>query len=179
MRSAVAGLETSQPLHRQLPGLYAGDEFAGRFLAGLDMVLAPVFATLDCLPAYFDPRLVPADFLDWLGGWLAADIEPDWPVPRRREAVGRAVELHRWRGTRRGLAAQIRLVCGVEPEIEESGGASWSAAPGSPLPGSAEPALTVRLRVPDPQAVAVARVRTVVEANRPAHVPCRIEVVQG
>jgi len=179
MRRAVAELETSQPLDRQLPGLYAGDEFAGRFLAGLDAVLAPVLATLDCLPAYIDPRLAPADFLRWLAGWVAANIDPDWPVARQREAVGRAVALHRWRGTRHGLSEEISLACGVEPEIEDNGGVSWSASPGSPLPGSAEPALTVRLRVPDQQAGVVERVRAVVEANRPAHVPYRIEVVPG
>jgi phage tail-like protein len=179
MRAAVEDLDTPHPLHAQLPAVYADDAFAGRLLAALDSVLAPVFATLDCLPGYLDPRLAPADFVDWLGGWVAADVDADWPLPRRREAVARAVELHRLRGTRRGLAEQIRMAFGVTAEIAESGGTSWSATPRSPLPGSAETALTVRVRVRDPAAVPLAQLRHLVETNRPAHVPCRVEVVEG
>ena len=44
------------PIGEQLPALYADDDFAQRFTAGLDTVLAPVFSTLDNLPAYLDPR---------------------------------------------------------------------------------------------------------------------------
>jgi phage tail-like protein len=179
MRAAVEDLDTPHPLHAQLPAVYADDDFAGQLLTALDAVLAPVFATLDCLPGYLNPRLAPADFVDWLGGWVAADVDAGWPLPRRREAVARAVEMHRLRGTRRGLAEQVRMAFGVEPEIEESGGVSWSATPRSPLPGSAEAALTVRVHARDPAAVPLAQLRLLVETNRPAHVPCQVEVVEG
>jgi phage tail-like protein len=179
MRAAIENLDTPHPLHAQLPGVYAGHDFAERLLGALDAVLAPVFATLDCLPGYLDPRIAPADFVDWLGGWVGVDLDASWPLPRRREAVARAVELHRRRGTRRGLAEQIQLAFGVAAEIEESGGTSWSASPRSPLPGSAEAALTVRVRVRDPAAFPRAQLRVFVEENRPAHVPCQVEVAEG
>ncbi|MGW2874684.1 hypothetical protein ACWDCZ_41715, partial [Kitasatospora sp. NPDC001225] len=65
-RAAVPGLPSPHPIGELLPALFAEDDFAQRFTAGLDTVLAPVFATLDNLPAYFQPGLAPADFLDWL-----------------------------------------------------------------------------------------------------------------
>ncbi|MEU3573930.1 SDR family oxidoreductase, partial [Kitasatospora sp. NPDC036755] len=69
-RAAVPGLPSPYPIGRLLPAMYADDDFAQRFTAGLDTVLAPVFATLDNLPAYFQPGLAPADFLDWLASCL-------------------------------------------------------------------------------------------------------------
>ncbi|MGW2847530.1 hypothetical protein ACWC5G_21895, partial [Streptomyces sp. NPDC001274] len=65
-RAAVPGLPSRYPIGGLLPALYADDDLAQRFTAGLDTVLAPVLSTLDNLPAYFDPALAPADFLPWL-----------------------------------------------------------------------------------------------------------------
>jgi phage tail-like protein len=177
MRGAVPGLGTPHPLHRRLPAIYGTDEFAGRLLAAFDEVLAPVHATLDNLAAYLDPRLAPADFVDWLAGWLAAETAPGWTLPQRREAVAHAVALHRARGTARGLAEQVRTVFGVWPEITENGGTAWSSTPGGPLPGTEELALTVTVRVSEPDRVPLARLRELVEANRPAHVPCTVRVI--
>ena len=67
-------LTTPAPLARGLPALYrepdprAGDagSFVRRFTDGLDGVLAPVFATLDNLPAYFDPKTAPAGWIEFL-----------------------------------------------------------------------------------------------------------------
>jgi phage tail-like protein len=178
-RAAVRGLGTAYPMAERLPALYAEDQFAARFLGALDDVLAPALSVLDCLPAYLDPRLTPGDFLDWLAGWVAADADPGWSEAARREAVHRAVELHRLRGTREGLAAEIRMMFGVDATVEENGGAAWSRTPGGPLPGSREPALTVRVRVPDPAAFPTARLRDLVEASRPVHVPIHVEVVKA
>ena len=114
-RAAVPGLPSRYPIGGQLPGPYADDDFAQRFTAGLDTVLAPVFATLDNLPAYLDPRVAPVDFLAWLASWVGAADDPKWPVELRREAVGRAVELHRWRGTRRGLVDGLWLRSACTP----------------------------------------------------------------
>jgi phage tail-like protein len=177
MRGAVPDLGTPHPFGRRLPAIYATDELAGRLLAAFDEVLAPVHSTLDNLAAYLDPRLAPADFVDWLAGWVAAETAPGWTLRQRREAVANAVALHRIRGTAPGLAEQVRTVFGVSPEITESGGTAWSSTPGGPLPGTAAPALTVTVRVPDPDLVPLPRLRALVEANRPAHVPCTVRIV--
>ncbi|WP_329191600.1 MULTISPECIES: phage tail protein I [unclassified Streptomyces] len=181
-RAAVPGLPSRYPIGGQLPALYAEDDFAQRFTAGLDTVLAPVFATLDNLPAYFDPRLAPADFLSWLAAWVGGVDDPRWPVELRREAVARAVELHRRRGTRRGLVEALRLVLGVVAEVSGDGGAVWSRTAGAEPPPA--PAGEVLVRVWPPAAggvheVDADRVRALVRSLCPVHTVCRVEVLPG
>ncbi|APE24646.1 MULTISPECIES: phage tail protein [Streptomyces] len=177
-RAAVPGLPSRYPIGEQLPALYADDDFAQRFTAGLDTVLAPVFATLDNLPAYLDPRVTPADFLSWLATWVGGVDDPRWPLELRREAVARAVELHRWRGTRRGLVEALSLILGVYAEVSGDGGASWSAtAGGAPAPAVADEVL-VRVWA-HREAVNADRVRALVRTLCPVHTVCRVEVVPG
>ncbi|MFB7509521.1 phage tail protein [Streptomyces broussonetiae] len=178
-RAAVPGLPSRHPIGGLLPALYADDDFAQRFTAGLDTVLAPVFATLDSLSAYLDPRVAPLDFVAWLASWVGTADDPEWSAQLRREAVVRAVELHRWRGTRRGLVERLRLTLGVNAEVSGDGGAVWSSTAGAEaLP---EPSGEVLVRVwpgRDPE-VDEGRVREVVRSLCPVHVPCRVEVLSG
>ena len=178
-RAAVPGLASPQPLIGRLPSLYAQDEFTGRFTAAFDEVLAPVLATLDCIEAYWDARLAPVDFLDMLAGWVGADSSASAhpSLERRRDLVANAVRLHASRGTLRALAEQIHLVFGIEAEIIDNGGASWSAVPGGAVPGTPEPFLTVRISAADPALVPLREISEFVDANRPAHVPVSIEVI--
>ncbi|MGW5847112.1 phage tail protein [Streptomyces sp. NPDC055254] len=181
-RAAVPGLPSRHPIGDQLPALYADDDFAQRFTAGLDTVLAPVFATLDNLPAYFDPRLAPADFLSWLASWVGVVDDPRWPTELRREAVARAVELHHRRGTRGGLVDALRLVLGVSAQVSGDGGAIWSRTAGADLPPP--PADEVLVRVwasPGIEAYPVDedRVRALVRTLCPVHTVCRVEVLPG
>ncbi|MEV0575523.1 phage tail protein [Streptomyces sp. NPDC050392] len=178
-RAAVPGLPSRYPIGGLLPALYADDDLAQRFTAGLDTVLAPVLSTLDNLPAYFDPALTPDDFLPWLSSWVGADIDTAWPVALRRAAVARAVELHRWRGTRRGLAGHLRLCFGVEADIHDGGGAAWSSEPGAELPPAPTGELLVRVRAPAGTPVDEARILAVVRASCPAHLTCRVEILPG
>lgn len=179
-RAAVPGLPSRYPIGEQLPALYAEDDFAQRFTAGLDTVLAPVFATLDNLPAYFDPRLAPADFLSWLATWVGGTDDPRWPVALRREAVARAVELHRWRGTRRGLVEALRLVLGVSAEVSGDGGAVWSHTPGGDLPPAPSEEVLVRVWPrPGSAGVDADRVHSLLRTLCPVHTVCRVEVLPG
>ncbi|WP_406103415.1 phage tail protein [Streptomyces sp. NBC_01003] len=178
-RASVPGLPSRHPIGEQLPALYAEDDFAQRFTSGLDTVLAPVFATLDNLPAYLDPRVTPADFLAWLASWVGGVDDPRWPVELRREAAVRAMELHRGRGTRCGLVEALRLVLGVRAEVVGDGAAVWSRTAGSELPPA--PAAEVVVRVwPDRAAtVDAGQVHEVVRALCPVHTVCRVEVLPG
>ncbi|WP_328958232.1 phage tail protein [Kitasatospora purpeofusca] len=190
-RAAVPGLPSRHPIGEQLPALYADDDFAQRFTAGLDTVLAPVFTTLDNLPSYFDPRLAPADFLAWLAGWVGGADDPRWPLALRREAVARAVELHRWSGTRRGLVEALRLVLGVSAEITGDGGAAWSSTAGGALPPAPGDEVVVRVwprhggavdathEVDAAHQVDADRVRALVRSLCPVHTVCRVEVLPG
>ncbi|MEU5433684.1 phage tail protein [Streptomyces sp. NPDC020719] len=178
-RGGVDGLGSALPLGDQLPAVYADDDFAQRFVAGLDTVLAPLFTVLDCLEAYFTPALAPEDFVDWLTGWVGTELDGTEPLPVRRHAVATAVSLHRVRGTARGLAEAVELAFGVRPELTESGGAAWSARPLGPFPGKPRAALHVTLRVADPAAVDPYRLHAVVAASRPAHLPFTVEVTSS
>ena len=179
MRGALDGLATPFPLGGLLPSVYAEDEMAQRFTRALDDLLAPVISVLDCLPAYFDPAVAPADFVAWLGAWLGAEVTGDESERTLRDIVGGAARAHRLRGTAAGVKEAVRLAFGVVPEVEESGGAAWSARPLGPFPGDPNPRMTVRLRVPDPGAVDRGRLERVVGSVRPAHVPCAIEVLSA
>lgn len=179
MRAAVPGLISPHPLGFALPGVYHDDPVIQSFLSAFDEVLAPIFSTLDNLDAYFDPRLTPPDFLEWLGGWVGMVLDEHWPLERRRKLVQAAVELYRWRGTVRGLAAHVALHTGVEPDIEESGGLVWSSRPGQAVPGTADSFVRVRVRVPDPSAINAERLSAMIGASLPADIIHELIVEQA
>lgn len=178
-RAAIPGLPSRHPLASLLPALYADDDLAQRFTAGLDTVLAPVLSTLDNLPAYLDPRLTPGDFLFWLASWIGAEIDPDSPEELRRAIVVRAMELHRWRGTARGLRERLRLCLGVHAEVVDGGGAAWSTTPGAELPPAPSGELLVRVRSVDGREVTETQVLELVAASCPVHLRCRVEILTG
>lgn len=185
MRAAVPGLRSPQPLGERLPAVYAADDLAQRLTAAYDDVLSAVFATLDCLWAYFDPALAPPDFLEWLATWVYADLvrpeagrEPsDGQLARRRTVVAGAVPGHRARGTAAAMVTQFERGLGLRVEVIDSGATTWSRSPGAALPGSAEPTVTVRVAAADAESVPRSVLLAMVEANRPANVRCVIEVV--
>ncbi|MFJ8312983.1 MULTISPECIES: phage tail protein [unclassified Streptomyces] len=178
-RAAIPGLASRHPMGGLLPSLYADDDLAQRLTAGLDTVLAPVLSTLDNLPAYLDPRLAPSDFVEWLSSWVGIDIAPGGPGELRRDVVVRAMELHRRRGTRRGLVERLQLCLGVEAEVVDGGGATWSVTAGSELPAKAVEEVVVRVRPGRTGTVDEAKVLDVVRASCPVHVTCRVEVLPG
>jgi phage tail-like protein len=177
MRGTVGGVRSPHPIGELLPSVYADDELMQRFVSAFDEILAPIFNTLDCFDAYLDPGVAPPDYVDWLTRWVALPMAEEWPPERRRMLVARAVELHRWRGTRRGLAALLETVTGGLAEVYDSGGCSASTVSGGALPGRDEPALWVRVTVPDPSTVDIPRLDALVGTHKPAHLPHTLEVV--
>jgi phage tail-like protein len=176
MRTGIDDLPTPQPIGERLPAVYLEDDFTQHFTGALDEVLAPVFVTLDCFASYLDPGLTPVDFLDWLASWVALGIDEAWPERQRRELVASAVELHRWRGTSRGLAAHARLLTGGEVDVLDSGGCTPSDRPDGLLPGTAAPEVVLRVRVADPGAVDQDRLHAAIADAVPAHVKVTVEV---
>jgi phage tail-like protein len=178
-RGHVEDLPSPRPIANELPATLQDDDFCLRLVAAFDEVLAPLFATLDCWDSYLDARLAPADFVDWLASWVGIDIDETWSLERRRRLITEAVDLYRIRGTAAGLAAHIGLYAGVTPEIDESGGCAWSETVGTAFPGSADPHLTVLLRLHGPDAVNRTTINRIVDASRPAHLPYRLEIISG
>lgn len=176
MRGTLAGLETPRRFVDALPALYQEDDFTQRFTTALDDILAPVLSTIDNLPAYLDPAVTPDDFLEWLGGWVAALLDETWPLERRRAFVARATDLHRRRGTAAGLADHVRIFTGGEVEIVESGGAAWSPTSGAAIPGTNEPRLHVRVTVRHAGDIDPEKLDALIAGAKPAHLGHTVEI---
>jgi phage tail-like protein len=153
-----------------------------RMMDAFDEALAPVIASLDNLEAYFDPRLAPEDFVDWLCTWVAFSPRQDAPLPHRRAHVRRAVQLLRTWGTASGIRHFVAIFAGVRPEqveIEDNGGVTSSTDPRVALPGTPQPALTVRVRLDAGDHLQPRHLDRLVSVAKPAHVPHEVEVVAG
>jgi phage tail-like protein len=174
-RGLVDGLGVPYTLGALLPGVYQEHEFTMQFTAAFDDVLAPVISTLDCLDAYVDPLLTPPDFLEWLAGWVGALVDENAPEARRRELVARAVDLHRRRGTVRGLREHLEVLTGGRVEVNDSGGTASSVTPGADFPGQAVPRLAVRVTGPEWD-VPKALLDAAVAHSKPAHVVHVVDV---
>ena len=177
MRNATVEVPVRHPIGDRLPAIYAEDGFTLRFTEALDGVLAPVITVLDSFADYLDPELAPDDFLEWLTDWVALDVDEHWTAEQRRQLVGNAVELHRWRGTKRGLEAQVRLLTGGAVEVVDSGGCVATNRPLNPLPGTASASVLVRVRVPDPAAIDRQRLTAAILETVPVHVAVTVEVL--
>lgn len=181
-RGTVDDLESAHPIGLQLPGLFQDDEVAQAFVSGLDPLLAPLYLTLDSLDSYVDPWLAPRDFLAWVAEWVSAEWDESLDEMEQRAVVARAAELQGWAGTVKGLADLIELLTGARPEIDDNGGVAWTVEPGGDLPGTAEPRVTIRIRVaglaergPE-RDDRIERIKTAVHRLLPAHVPATVEV---
>lgn len=179
MRTGIPGLPSAHPLGEQLPAVYADDQFVRGFTSALDEVLAPVLSTLDNFAGYLDPGVAPEDFVGWLAHWVALRVDESWSPAQLRQLVTRSVELHRWRGTRRGLAEHVGLLTGGAVEVTDSGGVVASPTPGAPLPDPGPAWVQVRVRVPDAARVDRRRLTAAVVEAVPAHVRVAVEVVEG
>ncbi|MCJ8505885.1 phage tail protein I [Kocuria flava] len=179
MRGRIPGLSSPVPLASRLPAVLQEDEFLRRFLASFDESLAPVFLTLDGLASYVDPRLAPADFVNWLAEWVGVRVDEHWPVPQRREIVANGARIHRRRGTAAGIADAVRLAAAgvTHVDIEDSGGTEWSRTPDTQLPGTSRAELHVRVHATSLEDVDARRLDAVIRAVKPAHVQHTFEVV--
>jgi phage tail-like protein len=158
-----------------LPAIFSRDDFVGRFLRIFESVLDPIDRQIGTLESYLDPDLAPDLFLPWLGSWLDTAINDRWPRERQVALIRAAPDLHRWRGTRRGLTEHLRLYLDITPEIEEAAG-GLRLGPSTQLGfrtvlGEAGPRhhFTVTLRVPEPRNIDYTAVAALIDAQRPAH----------
>ncbi len=114
-----------------LPSVYREDpanrDFLDRFLAIFESLFFETDLEIDHLERYLDAAGTPPEFLEWLGGWVAASqgrgdqgYRKKIPEAKQREFISRAVPLYRERGTREGLENLIFLYTGKNPIIVEN-----------------------------------------------------------
>lgn len=102
-----------------LPAVYSDDPFLGRFLLLFESVYAPDEWIVDNFDLYLDPKLTPAEWLRWLGGWVDIFVPAALPEERQRAIVRELPQLFMGRGSKGALARHLELAFGVEPKIEE------------------------------------------------------------
>jgi phage tail-like protein len=154
----------------------------GQFLLIFESIMKPIENTVDNLPWYLDPLLIPASLLPWLSSWVALSLDPNWPLERRRQLLRSAAELYRWRGTKRGLAEYLRIYTGSVPEISEY-------IPGMKLDqetilgtntrlgsSGAGHHFTVTLELEGNSEINPDTVRAIIEAQKPAHTAYTLEI---
>jgi phage tail-like protein len=166
-----------------LPAIYRTDDFIGRFLHIFEDILQPLEAMVDNIPYYFDPGMTPGTFLPWLASWLGLVLDERWPTDRHRELITSAVELYRWRGTKKGLREFLRIYTGVVPQITEPvSGPKAKLGPNTKLGlnaylGGGEPFnFTVTIAMEDLAEVDINIVRAIIEAQKPAHTTYTLNV---
>ena len=114
-------------LRTGLPAVYQEGDFGMRFIGALETLLDPIVATLDALPAHFDPDFAPRDMLGLMAAWLGVDLDESQELRHQRELVRRSAELGRRRGTVRGLELALELAFPDVPlRVEDQGGVRWT-----------------------------------------------------
>ncbi len=107
-------------LERYLPAVYREDadsaSFLDRFLANVEGLWTTLEGAVAGAERLLDSRTAPAEYLEWLAGWLGATLDPDFDEARRRLLIEHAELLFRWRGTPAGLLAMIRLTIDPCPD---------------------------------------------------------------
>lgn len=108
---------------RYLPATYQEDElgrdFLERYLSLFESMSLEVEEKIAGITRYFDPQGTAAEFLDWLGAWLAVVSDDNWPEEKCREFLEKAFALYKRRGTPQGLVDMIKLFTGGEASIVE------------------------------------------------------------
>lgn len=100
-----------------LPILYREVDFINRFVAIFEQAFEPVVNSFSSMWANLDPLTSPQALLPFLAHWVAWPDEPHWSLNHQRRLIRRAVEIYRWRGTRKGLRLYLHLYTGL-PETE-------------------------------------------------------------
>lgn len=159
--------------------------FFRRYLRGFDDAAVPMREMLDNLHRFLDANETPPDFLPWLATWVDLVLDENWPEMKRRKLIREAVQLYRWRGTRRGLARYLEIYAGVRPEINDRPFRGMRLGPkallgtdlsdptklenNTVLGDVPDHSFVVTVAVPDPAAVNEQTVRDIIEAQKPAH----------
>ena len=92
-----------------LPEIYREVDFIGRLLKIFEQAFEPDVQALDVLWAYLDPLLTPEAILPFLAHWVGWPLTPALSLYRQRYLISQAMELYRWRGTKRGLRLYLHL----------------------------------------------------------------------
>lgn len=122
----IRGIDVSGPRRsslRHLPAPFHDDpeseHFLDRFLGYFDTVFAEITARHRRMAELFDPRVVPQEFLSWLGSWFDLDFLAAWPEATRRQMIAEAIPYFRQRGTVAGLKRIVQWHSGLSDPLPQ------------------------------------------------------------
>ncbi len=164
---------------------YQDPPFFERFLLGFEDVVEPLQQTLDQLDRLFGPYSTPPDFVLWLGAWVAMPLDENWPEMRRRKLVKEAVNLYRWRGTKKGLSRYLEIYCGVKPDIHDQPVDGMKLGPDNKLGsktatlGNVPPhTFVVTVAIPDSEKIKEQTIHDIIRYEKPAHTAYALRVIR-
>ncbi len=179
-----------------LPGIYAEEmqkqrdedngesPFFERFLLGFEDFIRPLQRTLDRLDGLFSPYSTPPEFLLWLGAWVCLPLDENWSEMQRRRLIKEAVELWRWRGTKRGLSRYIEIYAGVVPEINDVPVRGMRLGPETKMGhrdtklGDVPPhTFVVSIASPDPSKINEQIIHDIIAWEKPAHTAYSLRIL--
>lgn len=109
-------------LRQYLPAVYRDDPnsafFLDRYLANVEGFYTVLEDKIAQVQALFDPRIIPAPYLDWLASWVSIVLDSSWSPATRRLVLMHAPQMFREHGTRAGMIRAIRLL--LEPCPDET-----------------------------------------------------------
>src|SRR6185436_4663968 len=130
-------------------------------------------------PARGDTERAPAEFLEWLSGWVALTLRDDWNQEEPRRILAEIVPSYRKRGTPDGLKQVLAAFTGVAPsavtitEFEQPFqlGVTSTVGKDTVLAGGPPHYFEVRVLVPGAKDLARRRaiVRAIIDLEKPAH----------
>lgn len=135
---ATSAAQSPSSLLQYLPAIYQEHPFIGQFLLAFEKLLLGrddevPFPKLEGVefPAkgleesiaeiayYFDPKLIPEEFLPWLASWTAFTLRADLDVMKQRDFIAKIIPLYRWRGTKANLQRLLKIYTVGTPTISE------------------------------------------------------------
>ncbi|MEO0739499.1 MAG: phage tail protein, partial [Cyanobacteria bacterium J06649_12] len=96
-----------------LPDIYRNVDFVGRFLKIFETTFEPAVDILEHQSAYLDPLTAPQAMLPFLAHWVGWSFQGPLSLAQQRALIRYAMEIYRWRGTRRGLRFYLHLASGL------------------------------------------------------------------
>ena len=122
LRSARADYP-GHSLLQQLPKTLWRDphaqDFLTRYLMPMAAMLTEWGGVSDQRHRLLDPRIAPAEALDWLASFLGLAMDLCWPERARRQMIAEIAHLFRGRGTLRSLQRMLEILTGAEVVILE------------------------------------------------------------
>ncbi|MEB3883794.1 phage tail protein [Lyngbya sp. CCY1209] len=187
-------LRPRSPYVNLLPQIYREIDFVGRFLKIIETTFNPDVQTFGTLWAHLDPLTAPESLLPFLAHWVGWRRVPNLSWEQQRRLIRHALEIYRWRGTRRGLRFYLHLATGLPldedlPEIEKhiaivenftQGAVMGTSYLGvDAILGGGKPFhFDVRLRG-DPDAIDETLVRQVIEEQKPAFCTYELKITNN